>query len=194
MSKKIILAVVLLLGSGFAATGCIQAGQRAREQKPAPSPTRQSVQSPLPPPSGHVNDYVPAIDDGTHDRLEQALVELQKRSNINLVVAIVKSTGDQPIFDYSLAVARGWDVSTGRDGILLLVATDDRRWRIQTSRGLERDLPDQKVKDLGDLMNGPFSQQHYGEGISRCIEAMIKVLAEKRGFAPIKIPVPLLPG
>jgi uncharacterized membrane protein YgcG len=76
---------------------------------------------------------------------------------------------------------------------MLLLAIDDRQWHIQTTRGLTRDLPAEKIKDVGALMNPPLGQEHYGDGVQRGVEAIIKVLAAKRGFAPISIPAPLLP-
>jgi len=84
-------------------------------------------------------------------------------------------------------------VGSGGDGILLLLAVDDHQWRIQTTSNLAHDLPEEKIKEVSAVMNPPLGQQHYGDGIRRGVEAIIKILAAKRGFAPISIPAPLLP-
>lgn len=186
-----ILAMILLMGSTLAPTNGVQGGQRSREPKPAPSPTKQS---PLPPPTGHVNDYAQALNDDTREQIEQALVELQKRAKIEFAIVLVNTIGGRPIVDYSKAVADGWNLGHGGDGILLLLAIDDHQWRIQTTRSLARDLPDEKIKDVSAAMNPSLGQQHYGNGIRRGVEAIIKTLAAKRGFAPISIPAPLLPS
>jgi uncharacterized protein len=85
-----------------------------------------------------------------------------------------------------MAVARGWGIGpkdiTKGGGLLLLVAVKDRRWRIEVSRNLEKDLPDDVVVELGRLMNEPFHQQEYSEGVRKCIDAIIARLAEKHGF------------
>jgi uncharacterized protein len=188
-----IFTLLFLMGSFAAASGELD-GQRAREPKPGPSPTRQAVQSPLPLPTGHVNDYAHALNDDTREQLEQALAELKKRSKIEFAVALVNTTGGKPIVDYSKAVFQSWNVFSDGDGILLLLAIEDHQWRIQTTRGLARDLSDEKIKDVGALMNPSLGQGHYGDGLRRGVEAIIKVLAAKRGFAPISIPAPLLPG
>ncbi len=194
LTLQIFLVALLSICAALTATSCAQRSPAASEQRPAASATRKPVESPLPAPTGHVNDYAHALDEGIHAQLEKALVELKQRSQIDFAIAIVNTTGGQPITDYSLAVARGWGVGGGTrgDGIVLLIAVDDRQWRIQISRSLERDLPDSVVKEAGETMKAPFTEGQYGEGVRRCVESLIKTLAAKRGFAPINIPAPLL--
>jgi len=185
---------ILLIGLSCAAAKDAYGGQHKGQPKPSPSPAKQPAQNPLPPPTGHVNDYSHALNDETRDQIEQALAELEKRSKIQFAVVLVNTTGDKQIADYSKAVADGWNVGSGGDGILLLLAIDDHHWRIQTTRALVPDLPAEKIKEVSDLMNPSLAQQHYGDGIRRGVTAIIKILAAKRGFAPINIPAPLLPS
>jgi uncharacterized membrane protein YgcG len=186
-----ILILLLLVSSTFAVPGGAQGGKP--EPKPSPSPTK-TVQSPLPAPTGHVNDFAHALNDETREQLEQALVELQKRSKIEFAVALVNTTNGLPIFDYSKQVFQGWNVGKGGDGILLFLAVDDHQWRIHTTRGLTRDLTEEKIKEVGAQMNPLLGKGQYGNGLRRGLELIIKSLAAKRGFAPINIPAPLLPG
>jgi|SRR5882672_3213888 len=188
-----IFALILLISSSLAAISGEQR-QRRSEPKPSPSPTKQTVHSPLPAPTGHVNDLAHALNDDTREQLEQALVELQKRSKIDFVVALVNTTNGLPIFDYSKSVFQGWNVGGTGDGILLFLAIDDHQWRLHTTRGLTRDLPEEKIKEVGALMNPLLGQDQYGNGLRRGVEAIVKALAAKRGFAPISIPAPLLPS
>ncbi|HJQ70576.1 MAG TPA: TPM domain-containing protein [Blastocatellia bacterium] len=140
--------------------------------------------SPLPPPTGFVNDYSNVLDGDTKNRLETTLARLRERSNIEFAVALVYTTGGQPLNDYSLAVARGWKIGPkDSGGLLLLVVVKDHQWRIEVSRSLENDLPNDVALELGRLMNEPFRQQQFGEGITKCVAAIIKRLAERRGFA-----------
>lgn len=186
-----IFVLLLIMTSTFAGTGLGPGGQHKGQPKPNPTPP---VISPLPPPTAHLNDYSQTLNDDTRAQLEQALVELEQRSKIQFAVVLVNTTGGKPIVDYSKAVADGWNVGHGGDGILLLLAIDDHQWRLQTTRALARDLPDEKIKEVSALMNPALGQQHYGDGIRRGVEAIIKILAVKRGFAPISIPAPLLPS
>ncbi len=165
--------------------------QRASEQKPSTIPNEHFDALTR---SGFVNDFARAVDDDTHSVLENALGELKTKAQIDLAVVVLKTTSGQPVSNYSLSLAQTWNVGNGGDGILLLVAIDDRQWHIQVSRKLERDLPNDKVREIGDSMKPSFVQGRYGEGIRRCVDGLMKFLAAKRGFAPIIIPEPLLRG
>ena len=61
------------------------------------------------------------------------LTELRNRSEIEFAVVTVETTGGQPIFDYSLDVARGWGIgpkdSSKGGGLLLMLAVKDRQCR-----------------------------------------------------------------
>lgn len=148
--------------------------------------TSNTIKSPLPPPTGYVNDYSNILDEATRQRLESTLSRLKERSEIEFAVVVIDTTGEQTIFDYSLAVARGWGIGpkdkNKGGGILLLVAIKDRQSRIQVSRSLKADLPDEVVLDLMHFMKESFRQGKYGEGVLKCVDAIITRLAEHRGF------------
>jgi len=144
----------------------------------------QTTSSPLPPPTGYVNDYANVIDPATKQQLETILGNLDKRASIEFSVVTVKTTGDKDIFDYSLAVMRGWGIgSKDKGGVLLMVATDDHKYFTQVSRHLEGDLPDGPVGEIQRrYLPGAFRQGHYSEGITAAVQAFVATLAEKRGF------------
>ena len=142
--------------------------------------------SPLPPPTGFVNDYSNVLDGATKNRLESTLAQLKERSAIEFAVAIIDTTRGQPVSEYTKAVAHGWGIGpkdkAEGGGLLLLVAVKDKQWRIEVSRSLEKDLPNDVVLELGRLMNESFRQQKYGEGVKKCVDAIISRLAGQRGF------------
>jgi uncharacterized protein len=147
----------------------------------------ETTESPLPPPTGHVNDFANAIDDETKKRLETVLENLKQRANIEVAVVTVKTTGNTAISPYSLAVARGWGIGAPDDeknGLLFLTAIDDRKYFTQVSRHLEGDLPDGLVGQIQrEKLVPQFKQQRYSQGIYDTIEAYVATLAEKRGFS-----------
>lgn len=137
--------------------------------------------SPLPKPTGFVNDYAKVIDAATEKRLETKLTELKKSSGVEFAVVTVETTGGCNVFEYSLDLARAWGVGpkTGQPGggLLLLVAVKDRTWWVQVSRQLEADLPDEVVKEFGERMAGRFRRGEFGPGIEGCVADHITRLA-----------------
>jgi len=142
----------------------------------------------LPAPTGFVNDFANVLDAKTKEKLEQNLTDLKNQLGIEFAIATVKTTGDRSAFDYSLVVAREWGVGSKPDGAggLLLVAVEDRKWRIQITRRLEKVLTNEEVKEIGDLMVPFFKEKKYGEGVTKCITKLIEVLKEKRSVQGFK--------
>lgn len=147
----------------------------------------QTAQSPLPQPTGHVNDYANVIDAATKQRLETILENLKRVAQIESAVVTVDTTGGQDIYNYSLAVARGWGIGPkdgDRAGLLLLVAVKDRKYFTQVSRHLEGDLPDGVLGQIQREKLVPrFKEEKYGQGISDTIETYVATLAQSRGFS-----------
>ncbi|HEX5709522.1 MAG TPA: TPM domain-containing protein [Pyrinomonadaceae bacterium] len=135
---------------------------------------------PLSPPSGTVGDFANALDDAAERRLAERLAALSEESGVGFKVALVETTGGVSRDDYSLALACGWGVAGPRGGALLLVAVEDRQWRIQISRALEKELPDDVLKEIGDEMAGHFRAGNYAEGVEFCAEEMARRLAARR--------------
>jgi uncharacterized protein len=122
----------------------------------------------------------------TRERLESIYRNLKERANIEYAVLTVPTTGEQDIFDFSLAVARGWGIGPKdgeKAGLLLVVAIQDRKYFTQVSDHLEGDLPDGLVGTIQRQRLVPeFRRQDYSAGILNTIQAYVATLAQKRGF------------
>ncbi len=142
---------------------------------------------PLPVPFTPVVDHAGVIDAETRERLEAIYRNLKQQANIEFAVVTVPTTGELDIFDYSLAVARGWGIGSKegeKNGLLLLVAVKDRKYYTQVSRHLEGDLPDGVVGQIQRQRLVPqFRKANYSEGIYDTIQGYVATLAEKRGFS-----------
>ena len=156
----------------------------AQTATPAPSP---AVKSTLPASEGFVNDFANVIDEQTEELLEAKFVRLKESARIEFAVATVETTGEDDILDYSLALARRWGVGPpageGGGGLLLLLAIKDRKWRLQVSRSLEADLPDDVTAELGKVMTPSLRAGSYGAAVTQYADSLIKRLAERRGFS-----------
>src|SRR6185503_17597620 len=139
---------------------------------------------PLPVPFNPIVDQANVIDAETRQKLEAIYLNFKERAQSEFAVVTVETTGDQDIFDYSLAIYRGWGIGTKtNDGFLLVLAIKDRKYFTQVGYHLEGDLNDglvgqiQRERLVPQLKNG-----NYSKGIYDTVQAYVATLAAKRGF------------
>ena len=154
---------------------------------PAAAQVKTEPPIPLPVPFTPIVDNANVIDSATEQRLTRIFYNFQKTAKIEFAVVTVPTTGDLDIFDYSLAIARGWGIGS-REGdqssFLLVVAIQDRKYFTQVSRHLEGDLPDGVVGQIQREQLVPaFRQGQYSSGIEETVKTYIATIAEKRGFS-----------
>jgi len=152
---------------------------------PASSQTTSPVPQPVP--FTPVVDNAHVIDAQTRQRLETIWTNLKQRADIEFAVVTVPTTDDADIFDYSLAIARGWGIGAkdgDKAGFLLVVAIQDRKYFTQVSRHLEGELPDGVVGQIQrERLVPAFRQTNYSKGLLDTVQAYVATLAEKRGFS-----------
>jgi uncharacterized protein len=126
------------------------------------------------------------IDADSRSRLDALVQKLKEKSKIEFAVVTVDSTNGESIDDYSLALAKEWGIGPKNldegGGLLLLVAVKDRRWRLQVSRSLEKDLPNEVCKQLGDQSVPLYKKGDYTGGIEKYADLLIKRLEKQRNF------------
>ncbi|HEY0427106.1 MAG TPA: TPM domain-containing protein [Pyrinomonadaceae bacterium] len=181
--KSIVPLIVLLL--------CITA-------QTAFSQSTSLNESPLPAPTEPVNDFAGVIDEATKQQLNQKIKDFKARTNpaVVLAVAVVKTTGERDIFEYSLSIARGWKIGSKEDdnpSALLFIAIDDRKYFTQVSKDLQDELPDGVVGQLQRQYLVPaFKQGDYGKGVADTIDAYMRTIEAKQGG--IAAPTPIAAG
>jgi len=91
-----------------------------------------------------VVDLAGVLSRGDQAKIASSLLQFQKKYGPQLQVLVVPSLEDETIEGYSIKVVDKWKLGAkGKDdGVLLLVATESRKVRIEVGRGLEGDLPD----------------------------------------------------
>ncbi len=132
--------------------------------------------------SGPVVDTVGLLSPDTREALTQQLLALQERKGSQLAVLVVATTQPEPIEAYSIRVAEAWKLGRGKagpsgqnvdDGVLLLVARDDRRARIEVGYGLEGAISDGIAKRIIDQQLLPhFRQQDWDGGVQAAVDAL----------------------
>ena len=176
--------ILLVLALTFCTSCRLTQRTEVKNATPAASPILATPR--LPSPKGFVNDYANVFDKEAKARLEALLTKLKEKSNIEFAVATVDTTKDESIFNYSLNVAKEWgigpkDTSQG-GGMLLLLAIKDRQWHLQVSRSLEKDLPNEVCKELGDQSEPLYKNGDYAGGVEKYVDALINRLEKLRNF------------
>ena len=186
--KRLTVSVLVLV----CLVACLISCKRIAPSKPVEQSTVPVSGSASPAPcsipfSGNlVNDTVGVLNDDSKNKLEQKLAALKGAGKIDFAVVTLKSTGEQPIADYSLALARCWsigDQNPDGSGMLMLLAVDDRKWHMQISRSMEKVLSNEEIQNAGSQMTPLLREQNYPEGIDRFVDATIKTIAPRRKFS-----------
>jgi uncharacterized protein len=174
--RKFVFAFVLL---AITTQACAHRTSAPASQQVSPSPSSSPLS--LPKPNGFVNDYANVFEPAAKNRLDVMVDEVLRDTDVEFAIVTIETTNGVPIFDYSLALAREWKPGgrSGR-GLLLVLATKDRQWRLQVSKALEAELPDEVCKQLAGPSVELYAQGKYAEGVDRYIRAIGDRLRAKR--------------
>ena len=121
--------------------------------------------------------------------LEAKLAGFEEKYGSQIAVIIVPSTNGEPIEDYAHRVGDNWKL--GRkdvgDGLLLIVAVNDHRIRIDVMRALEGAIPDVAAsRIITDVMAPNFRQNNYYQGISQALDKVFTLIEDAKLPAPQK--------
>jgi uncharacterized protein len=129
--------------------------------------------------SGRIVDQANIIPVEVKSSIEPKLVDLENKSGIQLVVATVTSLEGQEIEPYANQLFRTWKLGekAKNNGVLLLVAPNEKRVRIEVGYGLEGTLTDALSKVIiANAIAPRFKAGNYGDGIARGVDDIITVL------------------
>ena len=157
-----------------------------------------SVEPTVPRPQGWVSDYVGVIDAATRKRIEAQVAELRAKTGAEISIVVVATTEPLTAFDYAIKIAEDWKPGGAErdNGVLFLVATEDRALFILTGYGVEGALPDGRVGAIRDQIVVPaFRRGDFGGGIAAATAEMVRIIAadagvELTGVAPTPPPSP----
>lgn len=130
----------------------------------------------VPPLEGRVNDRAGLLSPAAEQRLTSRLAAHEQATGAQLAVLTIESLEGAPVEDYSIRVVEAWKLGKkGQDnGVLLLVAKNDRKMRIEVGYGLEGSLPDILAgRIVRDVISPHFKQGDYEGGILLGVEAII---------------------
>lgn len=134
----------------------------------------------VPPLSARITDLAGVLHPEQKTALEARLATFEQEKGSQIAVLIVPTTQPETIEQYSIRVAESWKL--GRkgvdDGLLILLAMDDRTMRIEVGYGLEGVIPDAIAKRvIAEIMTPYFRQGDFYGGINAAVEQLISLIA-----------------
>jgi len=131
--------------------------------------------------SGFVNDFAGVIDTATKEKLEGLCRSLEQKTSAEMAIATVQSVEPLDPKEYAVALFKKWGIGKkGKDnGLLLLLAMDQKRIEIEVGYGLEGIIPDAKAGEILDRYVIPsFKEGKFGEGLYNGAEAIAGIIAQ----------------
>ncbi len=137
-------------------------------------------------PSGWVNDYAGIVDESTREKLTALITELKSKTGAEIAVVTIKSLEGDDLDDFTNRLFAKWRVGEkGKDnGVMLLVAYEDKKIRIETGYGIEGIIPDGKAGDIirNDIVPY-FKKQDFSNGILAGVYSIAIAIAGEKGIS-----------
>lgn len=140
--------------------------------------------APLPTPLGLVSDFAGVLDAATEARLTNRIRELKQKTGSEIAVVTVRTTQPDPVAERAVRLAEAWKPGDPAkdNGVLFLVAVDDRELFIATGYGIEGALPDGLVGEIRDRTIVPrFRAGDLPGGIEAAVDRMAAIIAREYG-------------
>jgi uncharacterized protein len=148
-------------------------------------------------PGNYVVDLAGIIQPAVETKINRLLEELEQKTTAQMAVLTVDSLQGRSIEEFSISIAHDkWKLGQkGKDnGILLVVAVEDRKYRIEVGYGLEAVLPDSLIGSIGrDFLVPFFSKGDYSTGIYKATLAVVQKIAANAGVTISGMPNAKIP-
>lgn len=131
---------------------------------------------PVPAIKARVTDLTHTLSQAEQAQLEQKLAAFETKKGSQIAVLIVPSTQPEDVAQYALRVVEKWKIGREKtdDGLLLLIAKDDHKLRIEVGYGLEGAIPDLTAKRvISEVISPKFKQGDFYGGIDAGVDKLI---------------------
>jgi uncharacterized protein len=134
-------------------------------------------------PTNYVNDFAGVLDPNTVAQLNSICQQVDEKAHAQIAVVTIKSLDGSDIESYAVDLYKQWGIgSKATDhGVLILLATQDRRYRVEVGYGLEPILPDGKVGGFGREAVPLLKQNDYNGAVSLLTMRVADVIAQDAG-------------
>jgi uncharacterized protein len=138
----------------------------------------------LPQPTNYVSDFAGVLSPSTVVDLNSLCRQVDLQAHAQIAVVTVKSLDGEPIENFATALEDKWKVGKkGTDrGLLLILSTEDRKYRIEVGYGLEGILPDGRVGDIGRQIVPYLQRNDYDSAVTVAVQQIAGVIAADAGI------------
>lgn len=146
---------------------------------------------PLPPLAARVIDQTATLNESQRAALEAKLAAFEAEAGPQIVVLMVPTTAPEDIADYTQRLGDEWKIGRREvgDGVLVVVAKDQRRVRISPAKALEGAIPDLAARQIIDRQIAPaFREGDYARGLDAAVDALIARIRGEELPAPAREP------
>lgn len=145
----------------------------------------------IPQATGWINDFAGVLSPEYKEKIGSLIQELEEKTSAEIAIATVSSIAPYDEKEYARMLFDKWKPGKkGKDnGVLVLLAVKERRWRIETGYGVEGILPDGLCGQIGrDYMVPYFKNGNYSEGLYYGVAAIARIIAkeEKANISGLK--------
>lgn len=141
-------------------------------------------------PQGYVSDYGRMLSDATEGQIETTLNEFEGRTGVEIAVVTIPTHGtDETIETYAVKLFEAWGIGKEKEdnGLLLLVARDDREMRIEVGYGLESIITDlESSRIIREVLTPAFQANDFDGGIQAAVTRIMDDIG--RGSPPPELP------
>ena len=137
-----------------------------------------------PKPVGFVNDFAGVMQNSNREQLENILRQFRDNTGIEIIVVTVRDMGGLDENTYAIELFKEWGIGSKErnDGLLILVAEQERRLRIEVGYGLEHIITDGTAGQIRDRYMSPYLKNNdWNTGITQGALAAASIIAEDMG-------------
>jgi uncharacterized protein len=133
-------------------------------------------------PQGYVSDFAGVLADSNRAPLEAYCHAVEQSTGVQIALVTIQSLEGEPIEDVANTIARAWGVGQKgkNEGILMLLAVQDRRSRLEIGYGLEPILPDGLSGSVLRQMRPALRQGDYGDAMLAAAETLGATIAQAK--------------
>ncbi len=129
---------------------------------------------------GHVNDYARMLSNEDRAALEQKLEAYEQKTGSQFVLLTVAGLEDETLESFGIKVAERWKVGSEKadNGLILLVAPNDRKVRVEVGHGLEGAIPDAiAARVIREVIAPAFRNGQFAQGVNAAFDTLMAAAA-----------------